>query len=216
MAKRTASEAAETRRQIIEEATRVFAMKGYANTGTGEIAKALGMTDGALYHHFESKLALFEIVCQELHEELHERIYEAGIPAASRRHSFQLCVEATVRLTSQERYQRIIFLEGPMVLSATKWRAADAKLGMALIENGLRFVAEAPEIPDRLVKPIAMVVLGTMNELTYALIRGDPGIDVDECIETLMAMVDDWLVGPAADWKASQPGAIEPSLVTPG
>jgi AcrR family transcriptional regulator len=51
-----------TRERIIEAATSLFARQGYYATGVAEIADAVGLGRGALYHHIRSKEnLLFEI-----------------------------------------------------------------------------------------------------------------------------------------------------------
>ncbi len=44
-----------TRRRIIREASRLFALKGYHDTKLEEILKGARVTTGALFHHFKSK-----------------------------------------------------------------------------------------------------------------------------------------------------------------
>ena len=47
------------RRQIIDRAREVFATQSYARVGTADLAKAAGISEPALYRHFESKKDLF-------------------------------------------------------------------------------------------------------------------------------------------------------------
>jgi len=53
----------EDRRQVlVDEAARLFGSKGYENTSMRDIAAAVGILPGSLYHHFSSKEALFVAV----------------------------------------------------------------------------------------------------------------------------------------------------------
>lgn len=52
------------RDRIIHEATRLFAMRGYARTSVREIVEAAGVTKPTLYHYFGSKGGLFEAVVE--------------------------------------------------------------------------------------------------------------------------------------------------------
>jgi AcrR family transcriptional regulator len=54
-----------TRRKIIEAAVELFNDVGYPNTGLGDIIERVGMTKGALYHHFSSKEALAVAIIEE-------------------------------------------------------------------------------------------------------------------------------------------------------
>ncbi|OFV87742.1 MAG: hypothetical protein A3J75_04770, partial [Acidobacteria bacterium RBG_16_68_9] len=51
-----------TQARITEAACRCFAEHGYSKTSNQEIARAAGLTTGALYHYFDSKADLFAAV----------------------------------------------------------------------------------------------------------------------------------------------------------
>jgi AcrR family transcriptional regulator len=51
--------AQDRRRQIIESAREVFASQSYAKVGTADLAKAVGVSEPALYRYFSSKKELF-------------------------------------------------------------------------------------------------------------------------------------------------------------
>jgi AcrR family transcriptional regulator len=55
----TTQRGAETRRQLLEAAGRVFAVRGYARATTKEIAKVAGVAEGTIYRHFADKQDLF-------------------------------------------------------------------------------------------------------------------------------------------------------------
>lgn len=60
----------ETRARILSAACRCFAERGYSNTSNQDIARAAGLTTGALYHYFDSKAGLFAAVHRQVHETL--------------------------------------------------------------------------------------------------------------------------------------------------
>jgi AcrR family transcriptional regulator len=66
-----ASSSAETRGRIIDIARRAFADQGYDATTNRTIADEAGITTGALYHYFDSKLDIYRAV----HEEVQGRVY---------------------------------------------------------------------------------------------------------------------------------------------
>lgn len=57
--RRTKAEAEETRTSIIHAAERVFYEKGVSNATLEDVAKAAGVTRGAIYWHFSNKTDLF-------------------------------------------------------------------------------------------------------------------------------------------------------------
>ncbi|GAA6489189.1 MULTISPECIES: TetR/AcrR family transcriptional regulator [Gordonibacter] len=48
------------REEILRAAMHLFVRKGYAGTKVGDIAEAVGMSTGLMFHYFESKEALYE------------------------------------------------------------------------------------------------------------------------------------------------------------
>jgi TetR/AcrR family acrAB operon transcriptional repressor len=63
--KRTKEEAAKTRQDLLDAALQVFSQQGYQAARLQDIAKAAGVTRGAIYHHFGSKAELFNTLMDE-------------------------------------------------------------------------------------------------------------------------------------------------------
>ncbi|MFI6903991.1 TetR family transcriptional regulator [Nonomuraea sp. NPDC050394] len=64
--RRTAEEAAETRRSLLVAALAEFAERGFATATLNGIATRAGLTRGALYHHFTDKATLCLAAINEL------------------------------------------------------------------------------------------------------------------------------------------------------
>jgi TetR/AcrR family acrAB operon transcriptional repressor len=64
MARRTKQEAAATRSRILDCAEVVFERRGVSGTSLNEIAKAAGLTRGAIYWHFTDKADLFNAMME--------------------------------------------------------------------------------------------------------------------------------------------------------
>ena len=56
---RRSEQLAKTRTAIMKTATKLFLNKGFGETSTRDIAKEIGITQPALYHHFNDKEVLF-------------------------------------------------------------------------------------------------------------------------------------------------------------
>lgn len=54
-----------TRQQILDAALRLFSERGFSRTTVRDIARAAGITDAAIYYHFESKQELLEALVEE-------------------------------------------------------------------------------------------------------------------------------------------------------
>ena len=58
----------DTREDILEAATKLFLQRSYDAVSIKDITEAVGVTKGALYHHFSSKEELFgEVIGREFH-----------------------------------------------------------------------------------------------------------------------------------------------------
>lgn len=66
MARRTKEEANQTREQLLDAAERIFLEKGVGAASLEEIATAAGLTRGAVYWHFENKLAIFDAMYERV------------------------------------------------------------------------------------------------------------------------------------------------------
>lgn len=204
MPRRKAEDAELTRQAIFASARKLFAEKGFAETSVQEISCAAGVTTGALFHYFDSKKDLFTRIVVRLHKLLHQEIALAAAHGDGPMDQFMRGNRASIELTQSPEYQRIIFIDAPAVMGIDEWRDLDQRLGMALVEGGLKLVSGTKELPDQLLKPMAVMVLGTMNELTFALIRKERGVDPGQCLELLEATINTWLERSVFPWKRAQ------------
>lgn len=75
--RRTKEQAEQTRVAILEAAERLFLEKGVAQCSLEQIARAAGVTRGAVYWHFENKAHLFHEMLSQVRlppEQLTERL----------------------------------------------------------------------------------------------------------------------------------------------
>lgn len=56
----------ETRQKILSGSLSYFARYGYGNSTVGDLAKYLGIAQGALYRYFPSKAELFQVLTEEV------------------------------------------------------------------------------------------------------------------------------------------------------
>lgn len=66
MARKTREDALATRARILEAATELFGRQGVAHTSLNDIARAAGVTRGAIYWHFDNKVAMFTAMIERL------------------------------------------------------------------------------------------------------------------------------------------------------
>jgi AcrR family transcriptional regulator len=64
----------QTRQEIIAAASLLFTRKGFFGTSIADLAKATGLTKGALYHHFENKDAIFFAVVESVRRTWNDQV----------------------------------------------------------------------------------------------------------------------------------------------
>src|SRR5690606_6223741 len=65
------------RRQLLDQAAALAIEQGLASLTLGAVARAAGVSKGGLLHHFPSKHALLEALCDEFLQRLEARIDQA-------------------------------------------------------------------------------------------------------------------------------------------
>jgi len=127
-----------TRAALLDEATRLFAERGFAGTSLEDVASACQVTRGAVYHHFASKQALFEAV---LDGQETKAVAEV-IAAAAGPDPWDAALQALDAFLDQccdPVYGRLVWLEGPAALGWHRWRECEEKYAFGLVE---RFITD--------------------------------------------------------------------------
>jgi TetR/AcrR family transcriptional repressor of nem operon len=73
-----AEETAERHRRILEVASVLFREHGFGSVSVGQIMKASGLTQGAFYHHFDSKEALINECLHDASAKSLKKMAEVG------------------------------------------------------------------------------------------------------------------------------------------
>ncbi|WP_461828824.1 TetR/AcrR family transcriptional regulator [Aquifex sp.] len=66
-----------TREKILEVALKLFSRKGFKETTIKDIAREVGITEGAIYRHFTSKEEIINNLLREITEELRQELFES-------------------------------------------------------------------------------------------------------------------------------------------
>jgi AcrR family transcriptional regulator len=74
MARKTKEEAQETYDGILQAAVNVFYEKGVRTSTLDDIARAAGVTRGAIYWHFKNKMDLFTALHDRMHHDFTDRV----------------------------------------------------------------------------------------------------------------------------------------------
>ena len=137
-----------TRAALLDEATTLFAERGYAGTSLEDVASASRVTRGAVYHHFASKQALFEAVL-DLQEERATTEIVAAAAAANPWDAAMLALDAYLTHCCDPVYGRLVWLEGPAALGWHRWRECEKKYSYGLVEQFIRDLVEGGYVDGR-------------------------------------------------------------------
>ena len=109
---------------ILASARSLFRTRGFEATSIDDIAEGAGVAKGAVYHHFESKEAIFTEVLEAVQAE----IQKAPPPTAMEgdlADQIAAGVEHYLLTASEPRYRRILLIDGPAVIGWRQWREID-------------------------------------------------------------------------------------------
>jgi AcrR family transcriptional regulator len=165
----------ETRDALIAAARVLFAERGFAGVGTEEIVRAARMTRGALYHHFESKEDLFRAVYEQVEQELVEQIAAVALAATDPLEVLRLGARAFLDACEDPAVQRIALIDAPSVLGWEQWREIGLRYGFGLVQSTLEAAMEAGVIERQPVRPLAHLLLGSIDEAGMLVARADDG-----------------------------------------
>jgi AcrR family transcriptional regulator len=96
------------RREVLDEAARLFCERGYGGTSMDDVANAVNLTKGTLYHHFPGKAEILVEVYDEAADFVLSNTHEvpADTPAPE---AVRLLVRSVLELIEQRRNQVVLF-----------------------------------------------------------------------------------------------------------
>jgi AcrR family transcriptional regulator len=185
-----------TREQLVTEATRLFAERGFEATSVEAVLDAAGVSRGSLYHHFKSKEALFEAVL----DAAEVRIGEATLLSAAAAGDDPVDILRAgalewIRLAGDPVVQRIVLIDAPAVLGWERWREIEEENALGNLRAAMQAVVDDGRLDAALVDPFAHMLLAAVNELALLVARAEDTataqrqaeVAVDELLTRLLA-----------------------------
>jgi AcrR family transcriptional regulator len=162
-----------TRAELITAGRTLFAKHGYDAVSAEQIVAEAGVTRGALYHHFDGKLGLFEAVFLEIEAELVTKFPLDEFLSGDALGALRSGVGKFLALSLENEVQQIALIDAPAVLGWTRWQEIEAAHGLGLIQAGLDAAMAAGQIKQLPVEELANAVLGSLTESALAVARSD-------------------------------------------
>ncbi|GGB58451.1 TetR family transcriptional regulator [Tistrella bauzanensis] len=182
---------ADTRRALIRAARALFAVHGYAATGTPEILARAGVSRGALYHQFPDKAALFQAVLEDAQANIVAAIDRAAHAAPDALHALRAGSRAFVTTATRPDIRQIVLIDGPAVLGWETWRKVDAAHGLGTLVLGLNALADEGRLrPGLSVQALALMLSGALNEAALGLAAADGRVTGPAVNMAIDALID--------------------------
>jgi AcrR family transcriptional regulator len=154
-----------TRRDLIDAGRRLFVDKGYFNTSIGDLVTVSGVgTRGAFYHHFKDKAELFRAVFEEVERDLTLRSLASPPRGADSWERLSAGLHGFLESALEPEVQRVMLLDGPVVLGWQTLRAIQEGNSIALINEMVREAIAEGAIDDQPVGELTHMVVAALEE----------------------------------------------------
>jgi AcrR family transcriptional regulator len=195
MPRRSKADAAQTRRTIVAAARALFTEHGFTTTTTAAISRAAGVTEGAFFNHFKDKRAIFREILVALQTQYDGAVRMRAIGDGRVGTPIDAMIRgcrASIELAQEPSFARIVMIEGRAVLGEDEWHRIDSGMGALSTEYGLRAIAGAAGRGDAPFKPMALLVLGMLNEIIFATLRGELPDGPDASLALIGSAITAW------------------------
>ena len=177
---------ATTRAALVEAGRRLFSTKGYAEVATDELARAAGVTRGALYHQYDGKTGLFAAVLESVEAEVVTRVAAAMAPHPDPEARLLAGLDAYLDACADPTIHRITLVEGPAALGWTAWREVGHRHAIAVVEDAVAALAPA----GAPISALAHLLVGALGEAAlYVAAAEDPDRARDEARTAVLALL---------------------------
>jgi AcrR family transcriptional regulator len=197
MTRRTQAErSAATQGALVDAARRLWGERGYAAVSTPEIAKAAGVTRGAMYHQYGDKSELFLAVLEAVESDVIERLGAAVAAARPKTPAgaLRISADAWLDVASEPEVRQLILLDAPSVLGWAGFREISLRYGLGMTEQLLNAAIEAGEITPQPVRPLATVMIGALDEAAMSIANAEDPEREKADVRTVVASLLDGLL----------------------
>jgi AcrR family transcriptional regulator len=179
-----------TRLALVESAMGLFADKGFTATSLDEVAANARLTKGAIYHHFASKVDLFEAVCDYVVVESVAQMSEVAASAPTAWDGAMAALDIFLETELDPVMQRVCFIEGPAALGFERWWAFGEHYYVEAIRSIIdRMCAEGTlEVPDS--DTLSQMLFGAITAGVLHLVHSDdPRAEIEKVRDVVIRMM---------------------------
>lgn len=159
---------------MVEAAHELFMERDYEAVSTEEILTRSGVSRGALYHHFPTKLDLFRAVFVASERRVIDRIAARAGAVTSPFEALLALAKGYLRAAeTDEELRRIGLGQSRAVLGWEDWRATCTELGVGVALAAVGAAIEVGELPPHDPETTAIVLLGAMIDAAMLIAVAD-------------------------------------------
>jgi AcrR family transcriptional regulator len=158
---------------ILASARSLFGDRGFEPTSIDDIAAGAGVAKGAVYHHFESKEAIFTQVLEAVQMQLLQATVPPAVGAQAGLAGLMAAgVEQYLLAASAPGVKRILLIDGPAVIGWRRWREIDDKYFGAGARSACAALLGEGASPDE-VDALTHLVMGAVMEAAMVCATAD-------------------------------------------
>lgn len=165
MVKKTRAEMIiETRAKLLSAAREAFGTVGYVNTSMDDFTASVGLTRGAIYHHFGDKRGLLEAVVKEIDMEMDNKLRKVSDEAEGNWEGFVGRCRAYLTMALDPEIQRIVLRDAPAVLGTSYYQSSQSQC-LATMGNMLLQLMQEHIIEKTDCEALARLINGGLVDL---------------------------------------------------
>jgi AcrR family transcriptional regulator len=155
----------QTRRDLIAAGRALFVNPGFFKATVADLVARSGVgTRGAFYHHFDNKTELFHAVFREVEQDLMLRSLADPTPSKSAWDRLVTGLRGFLDAALEAEVQRIILIDGPVILGWQTLRAIQDAGSIAMIEVLVRRAISEGSIEPQPVHELTRMLVAALEE----------------------------------------------------
>ena len=178
-----------TRRALLDSAAELFTERGYAGTSLDEVVAAARVTKGALYHHYQGKLALFQAVFERCEDDAVKRITADVRREKDPWQKALRAVSSFLEVCRQPGYRRIVMQEGPVALGFERWRESEERSTYGLVHDLVDRVLRQYDIEGTLLSTFTRIFYGAMSSAGIAVSEAEDAETASREVATVISLM---------------------------
>ena len=180
--------------QIVAAARDAFAEQGFDGTSMAEIARRVGIVEGAIYRYVPSKIELLNRVIESFYQPLIASTEDGLAGIESPRDRLRFIIWRQLRaMTEDKLLVRLVISEARSLDGYHESAVADLSrrytaLAVAAIKDGIADQTFRSDLPATMLRD---VLYGSIEHIAWGTLAGRDSIDVDATADALLSLLLD-------------------------